>query len=192
MPTPWPPWRQSSAAVPRGARDSRSRPYPSGAPVPPPFGSGQFVGDLWRDVRYAARLLRRTPGFTAAAVVTLALGIGMTTAIFSVVQAVLLRPAPFPEGDRLVMMWETDRNSSTTREPASVPDFLDYRERSRQVERVGSFEATEMNLLPDAGDPRRLPVLAATPGLMQLLGVTALAGRLFAVEEIAPAARRSR
>ena len=62
----------------------------------------------------------------SAAILTLGLGIGANTAIFSVVNAVLLRPAPFHELDRLVMVWETDRNSSTTREPASVPDYLDY------------------------------------------------------------------
>ena len=71
-------------------------------------------------------MLGRSPGFTAVAVVTMALGIGANTAIFSVVDGVLLRAAPFKDLDRLAMVWETDRHSGTTREPASVPDFLDY------------------------------------------------------------------
>ena len=77
-------------------------------------------------------LLARSPGFASAAILTLALGIGANTAIFSVVDGVLLRPAPVHDLDRLVMVWETDRNSGTTREPASVPDFLDYRSAGRQ------------------------------------------------------------
>ena len=137
-------------------------------------------------MRYASRLLRRTPGFTTAALLTLALGIGMTTAIFSVVQAVLLRPVPFPDPARLVLMWETDRNSGTTREPASIPDFVDYRQLSRQVDRVGAFVSFDVNLVPDEGEPRRLSVLGATPELLQLFGVTTVAGRAFTADEDRP------
>ncbi|MGH7529912.1 MAG: ABC transporter permease, partial [Gemmatimonadales bacterium] len=82
------------------------------------------------DLRYALRQLRASPGFTLAAVLTLALGIGANTAIFSVVDGVLLRPAPFEDMDRLVMVWETDRKSGTLHEPASVPDYLDFQRRS--------------------------------------------------------------
>ena len=131
-------------------RAERQRPA---APQPPPFSGKRLLADISKDVRYASRLLRRTPGFTAAALVTLALGIGMTTAIFSVVQAVLLRPVPFPEPGRLVLMWETDRNSGTTREPASIPDFVDYRQISRQVDRVGAFVSYDVNLVPDEASP---------------------------------------
>ena len=106
-------------------RAERQRPT---APIPPTFLGKRLLSDVGKDIRYACRLLRRTPGFTTAALLTLALGIGMTTAIFSVVQAVLLRPVPFPDPARLVLMWETDRNSGTTREPASIPDFVDYRQ----------------------------------------------------------------
>ena len=164
-------------------RAERQRPA---APVPPAFSTTRLLGDLGKDIRYAFRLLRRTPGFTTAALLTLALGVGMTTAIFSVVQAVLLRPVPFPEPERLLLMWETDRNSGTTREPASIPDFVDYRQMSRQVDRVGAFTSYDVNLVPDVGDPRRLSVLGATTDLVQLLGVTTVAGRLFNADEDRP------
>ena len=164
-------------------RAERQRPS---APVPPALSARRLLTDVSRDVRYAARLLRRTPGFTSAALLTLALGIGMTTAIFSVVQAVLLRPVPFPEPGRLVLMWETDRNSGTTREPASIPDFVDYRQMSRQVDRVGAFVSYDVNMVPDGGEPRRLSVLGATPELAQLLGVSTIAGRVFTADEDRP------
>jgi putative ABC transport system permease protein len=156
------------------------------SPVPPAFSASRLASDLWHDARYALRLLGRKPGFTTAALVTLALGIGMTTAIFSVLQAVILRPVPFPEPGRLIMMWETDRNSGTMREPASFPDFVDYRARSRQVDRLGAFLSIDVNLAPDSGDPRRLSALAATPELMNLLGVKTIAGRSFTAEEARP------
>jgi len=164
-------------------RADRLRPA---SPVPPAFSVSRLLSDLWNDARYALRLLGHTPGFTTASLVTLALGIGMTIAIFSVLHAVLLRPVPLPEPERLVMMWETDRNSGTMREPASFPDFVDYRERSRQVDRLGAFLSIDVNLVPDRGDPRRLSALAATPELMDLLGVKTIAGRSFTAEEARP------
>src|ERR671922_2495550 len=99
---------------------------------------------LGHDLRDGFRSLVKNPAFSAVAIATLALGIGMTTAIFSVVDAVLLRPVPFTDIDRLVMVWETDRASSTTHEPASLPDFLDFKQRSRQVGDVAAFMAGEV------------------------------------------------
>jgi putative ABC transport system permease protein len=162
----------------RGA--DRERPI---APVPPSSGRGQLVRDLWRDVRYAIRLLRRHPTFTVAALLTLSLGIGLTAAIFSVVQAVLLQPVPFPDADRLLMVWQTDRNADTVREPASVPDFIDIADRSRQFDRFGAFASYDANLTPPAGDPVRVSALMATPGLFTLLGVRPVAGRLYSEAE---------
>jgi hypothetical protein len=135
---------------------------------------------MLRDLRLAVRLLVRTPAFSAAAILTLALGIGANTAIFSVVNAVLLRPAPFHDLDRIVMVWETDRNSGTTREPASVPDFIDYRAQSRTVESLSALMAAQVNLTTEDGDPVRLAALRVTEGLLPMLGVSPIAGRMFA------------
>ncbi|HZC18543.1 MAG TPA: permease prefix domain 1-containing protein, partial [Rubrobacteraceae bacterium] len=87
--------------------------------------------DLWQDLRYGARSLRKNPGFTLVAVLTLALGIGATTAIFSVVYAVLLRPLPFPEQERLVVAWKKDLTSGNPLVELSFPDFRDWQARSR-------------------------------------------------------------
>jgi predicted permease len=147
---------------------------------------GRWLDDIGKDVRYAVRALGHNRGFTIAALLTLALGIGMTTAIFSVVQAVLLRPVPFADPERLVLMWETDRSSGTTREPASIPDFVDYRARSRQVSAVGAFASFDANLTPDRGEPRRIAALVASTDLVDLLGVRTIAGRTFSPDEDQP------
>jgi putative ABC transport system permease protein len=138
------------------------------------------------DLRYATRSLARTPGFTAIAVATLALGIGANTAIFSVVDGVLLRPTPFADPDRLVMVWETDRKSGTTREPASVPDFLDFRERSEQLQRLSAFTALELSLNHPGSEPTRLAALAVGHDLLPMVGIAPLVGRTFTADEDRP------
>ncbi len=129
--------------------------------------------DLSRDIRYATRLLLRNRGFAAAALLTIALGVGAATAIFSVVDAVLLRPLPYPDAGRLVAVWETDRNSRTLREPASLPDMLDMRQQSRRLDAVAGVIPDELNLTPVGGEPRRLASLHVSSELLPLLGVRA-------------------
>ncbi len=107
----------------------------------------------------------------------------MTTAIFTVVDAVLLRPVPFPEPERLLMVWETDRQTSTTHEPSSFPDFVDFQKRSRTIESFGAFVVGDANLTPPAGDPTRVAVVYANSGFLPLLGAKPLAGRLFTADE---------
>lgn len=141
---------------------------------------------LARDLRYGLRQLARSPGFTAVTVITLALGIGANTAIFSVVDGVLLRPAPFEDSERLMIVWETDRNSGTTREPASLPDYLDYRERSQTFRSLAGFAAGDVNLSRAQGEPLRLPALSATHELLPMLGIEPLLGRTFSAAETRP------
>lgn len=138
---------------------------------------------LTHNLKLGVRMLARTPGFTLIAVATLALGIGANTAIFTVVDNVLLRPAPIAGFDRLAMIWETDRHSGTTREPASVPDYLDFAARSRAFETLAAIAGTEVNLAPAAGDPFRLAALNVTHGFLPALGIAPVAGRSFTEEE---------
>ncbi len=153
------------------------------APPPPLPGGSSMTRDLWQDLRHAARMLARCPAFTIASLVTLALGIGMTTAIFSVVDAVLMRPVPFPEPHRLVMVWETDRSSGTSHEPASWPDLQDFRQRGRRLERLEALVPTEVTLTPEGAEPTRAAALAVTSRLLPMLGVTPVLGRTFRSEE---------
>jgi predicted permease len=139
------------------------------------------------DLRYAIRSFLGAPLFTTIVTLTMALGIGANTAIFSVVNAVLVRPAPFADPNRLAVIWETDRNTGTTREPASVPDYQDVQRRSRTLATVGGFIASEMNLAPNDGDPRRVPVLFTSHELLPMLGLRPVVGRVFTPEEDAKA-----
>jgi putative ABC transport system permease protein len=153
------------------------------APSPPASGEASILRDFWQDAGYAVRLLLRNPGFTIASVVTLALGIGATAAIFSVVDAVLIRPMPYPDADRLVVLWQTDRASGTTHEPASYPDLLDFQQRSRTIDTIGAFQTFDATLHPDRGEPSRAAAIAATPEVLSLLGVQPLVGRRFTAED---------
>jgi hypothetical protein len=135
------------------------------------------------DLRVALRLLARNRSFAAAAILTLALGIGANTAVFSVVNGVLLRPAPFEDLDRLVLVWETDRNTSTTHEPASVPDYLDFRDRGRSVQPLAALSAAEVNLTSAGSDPVRLAALRVTAELLPMLGVEPIAGRALTADD---------
>ncbi|MBP1633893.1 MAG: hypothetical protein H6Q10_467 [Acidobacteria bacterium] len=145
--------------------------------------AGAWIEQLLQDVRIALRTLARSPGFTVVAVATMALGIGANTAIFSVVDGVLLRPAPFRELDRLVVVWETDRNSGTTREPASVPDYLDFKARCSRLESIAGLAAEEVNLSPESGDPVRLAAMGVTGEFLPMVGLVPEVGRVFNAAE---------
>ena len=136
-----------------------------------------------QDLRYAFRMLVGNPGFSVVALLTMALGIGANTAIFSVIDTVLLRPAPVRDIGSLAVVWETDRNTSTTREPASLPDFLDFQQRSQRVEQLAAFTGSEVNYSPEGGEAIRLQALEATHELLPMLGVKTLVGRGFTPDE---------
>jgi putative ABC transport system permease protein len=134
----------------------------------------RWVEDVGADLRHGARLLRRSPGFTAVVVLTLALGIGANAAVFSVVNGVLLRPLPFAESDRLVIV----RGGMGVR-----GEFLQVRERARALEGVAAYSAHEEASLTGEGEPARLATARVTPELLPLLGVGPMLGRGFAAEE---------
>ncbi len=128
---------------------------------------------LRQDLAYTARSLRRSPGFTATALTVTALGIGATTAVFSVADHVLLRPLPFPEPDRLVKLWEDDRVQGYTRMDPSPANYRDWKAMARSFSEVEAYSAASINLTGQiAGDeqPERLDGAAVTAGLMGMLG----------------------
>jgi predicted permease len=152
----------------------------------------RWLQDFAFDVRYGWRQLRHSPGFAAVAVLTLALGIGANTAIVSVVNGVLLRPLPFADAGRLVMLWETDRHSGTTREPGSWPDYLDYQRTARSLAGLDAITGAAVNLGADgAGDESvRLSAMEVTHGFFDLVGIRPIMGRPFSAEEDRPGALR--
>lgn len=147
-----------------------------------------LLDDLGRDLRHGLRQLRRSPAFTSVACLTLALGIGATTAIFTVVDRVLLRPIPFAEAKELVMVWETDRASGTTREPSSWPDFVDFAGRARTLRAMAAFVSQEVNITADDANPDRLSGMRTTHQFLPLLGIRPIVGRAYTAEEDRPGA----
>jgi putative ABC transport system permease protein len=145
------------------------------------------MDDLRQDVRLGLRAWRRQPAFVAAAVFTMALGIGANTAVFSLVRTVLLRPLPFVDPDRLVALHST--GPDRTRQPFSLPDFLDLREQNRTLAGLAGYGAWGANLTGLA-EAERLQGMWATPGLSRLLGVQPVLGRLFLPEEELPGGAR--
>jgi len=140
------------------------------------------MDSLIKDIRYGLRSLFKRPAFTAIALVALALGIGANTAIFSLVNAVVLRPLPFSQPDRLVWVWGNIRNGGN-RASISPPDFLDYREKNKAFENfAASFSMPLAVNITGAGDPERLNGSAVTGNYFQTFGVTPLLGRGFTLE----------
>jgi putative ABC transport system permease protein len=145
---------------------------------------GEIMIDLIGDLRFALRSFRKSPGFVAGVVLTLALGIGGTTAIFSVVYAVLLKPLPFPAPDRLVQLWEKNPERGWTFADAAPANFLDWRQRAKSftdVTACGSF-GNPISLAGD-GDPESLTSWAIYPNFFSVLGVPPLYGRGFTEDE---------
>ena len=141
---------------------------------------------LLRDIRYGIRSLVKRPGFTIVALIALALGIGANTAIFSLVNGVLLRPLPFAEPDRLVWMWGNIRNAGN-RASVSPPDFLDFRNENKTFEEFAASFTMPLALnLTGSGEPERLSAAGITGNYFQALGAKPLLGRTFVLENEKP------
>ena len=167
-----------TAASPRRGPGSRGS-VPSARP--------HLFDDLRQDLRHARRSFGRAPSFTATAVVLLALGIGASTAIFSVLQGVLLRPLPYPEPDRLMAVWST-REGDRSFQPLSAPDYYDWRERNRSFEELGVQTEDWVNL-SGGGRPERFRASICTASFLRAVGVAPARGRLFTDDEEASRAR---
>jgi putative ABC transport system permease protein len=137
---------------------------------------------LWQDLRYGARMLLKQPGFTLIAVFTLALGIGATTAIFSVVNAVLIRALPYRDADRIMTLWQRNTQSGAKEDGASPANFLDWQSRSQSFTEMAAAEPYSLNLTGQ-DEPEAFRAWLVTEGFFQILGVGALHGRTFAPEE---------
>jgi len=144
-----------------------------------------FAATLWQDLRYAARVLRKSPTFTLVSTLTLALGIGATTAIFSVVDAVMLRPLPYRDADRLVRIWESDVPRGRPEFSVSQPNFLDFRARNQTFERMAATGGATMALTTADGVE---PIVARriTIDFLPMLGASPALGRNFLPEEDRP------
>ena len=145
-----------------------------------------MIDGLWQDLRYGVRMLFKHRGFTIIALVTLALGIGATTAIFSVVDAVVLRPLPFKDPERVVRMWGTfsQGNQAST----SPPDFLDYRAQNSTFEEFAAMMFISYNLTGES-EPERVTALNVTTNFFKAIGITPVHGRDFTAEEEKPGQR---
>src|SRR5262245_53428126 len=148
-----------------------------------PRGDG-FMSTLLQDARYAARLLRRSPGFTLTAVMTLALAIGANTAIFSAVKGVLISPLPYPHPERLVRLFE--ESNRTPHFPMSPADFRDYRNELQSFEGIAAYQRGDLQI-GDVNRPEQLRGMQVTAGFFRVLGYQPAIGRDFEIADEIPA-----
>jgi putative ABC transport system permease protein len=144
-----------------------------------------LLADLLQDLRYAARMLKKNPGFTAVAVIALALGIGANTAIFSVVNTVLLRPLPYKDPEQLVMVWEDASKHGYPQDTPAAANYVDWRDQNSVFSGMAAIADANFNLT-NAGDPERLKGRRVSTNLFPLLGVDAQLGRVFSSAEDQP------
>src|SRR6058998_948254 len=141
---------------------------------------------LWQDIRYGARMMRKNPGFTAVAVLTLALGIGANTAVFSVINATLLRPFPYENPEQLIILQE--RNAGGGLQDASYLNFADWRSQSASFESMAAERGGESFNFSGAGEPERLQGQIVSANFFQTLGIRPFRGRNFVAEDDRPGA----
>ncbi len=144
---------------------------------------------LIQDLRFGVRLLLKNPGFSAVAVLALALGIGANTAIFSVVDAVIFRPLPFDHPERLVAAWERDLSKGEDHDSVMAGNYVDWRSRSQVFEEMSAYAGASVNLTGLA-EPERIRAARVSAGLFPLLGVQPEVGRVFSTDEDQPGHQR--
>ncbi len=151
-----------------------------------------WLENILRDLRYALRMLRKNPGFTAVAILTIALGIGVNTAVFSVVNAALVKSLPYPNADRLVHLWETYQGHSiASQREASWPNYQDWLQRYHAFDGMAGYWFTPYNVT-DNGQPAMLPGGGVTSAFFTVLGIHPSLGRNLpqAMSSRAPATSR--
>src|SRR5579863_1722112 len=140
------------------------------------------MNHMGRDIRYALRQLLKSPGFTATAVLTLAFGIGATTAIFSIVEGVLLRPLPFADPQNLVILGDTLESTGMTSPSVPAPEAAQYTRDTRSFSSMGAYQQTGYEL-SGVGDPAQINASRLNAGVFTALGVSPLMGRIFTQPE---------
>src|SRR4029450_11043731 len=140
------------------------------------------ASDMLSDFKYALRMLAKSPGFTAIAGLTLALGIGANSAIFSVVDAVLLRPLPFPRPHELVAVWGGVSHTGGEKETDSLPDYVDLRDQSQTLQSLTAYTRAG-TVFTGTEEARELEGLAVTSDIFRVLGVQPVLGRAYTREE---------
>src|SRR2546423_3049535 len=159
--------------------DSSLIPHPSSLPET----GGFMLGTLLQDLRYGARMLIKSPGFTLVAAFVLALGVGANTAIFSVVNAVLLRPLPYAESERLIVPWG-EKNDPRHHTVVSYPDFVDWREQTQTLEHVAAYNQSGMLLRLESAEPEPITGANVSADLFPLLRIQPEIGRASCRERV--------
>ena len=148
------------------------------------------MDDLLQDARFGFRMLWKKPGFTVVVVLALGLGIGANTAIFSVVNTVLLRPLPYKNSDRLVWLSEQNQNAGIKEETLSPPNYLDWKTQSESFEDMGAFASSRLTLTSGSGEPERINAAVVTDGFFSVLQAEPRIGRTFTPDEDKPGKNR--
>jgi predicted permease len=156
-------------------------------PATPAAPAGSLLPGVWHDLRYGVRVFFKQPGYAAAAVLTLALGIGATTAMFSVVRGVLLKPLPFDEPERLVSVYHSAPGINTPVVYHGPATYLTYRDNQRTFAELGAWERGEVSVT-GTGEPEQVEALAVTASMMEVLRLRPALGRLLDAADDAPAA----
>ena len=146
---------------------------------------GRWLEAFWQDLRFGARILIKKPGFTLVAVITLALGIGANSTIFSFANGILLRPLPYQHPERLVLLDETAPKRGVSSMGVSFPNFLDWREQNHVFEDVGAYGTGNYTLV-GVGEPEQMRGARLSSGLLEILGVAPVLGRTIRPEEDRP------
>src|SRR6266851_3330448 len=144
---------------------------------------GTSMKTLLQNVRFSVRMLIKNRAFTSVVVVVLALGIGANSVIFSLINAVLLRPLPYKDSEALVLVWENVLPNKDGQVPFSAPDFLDYRTQNTVFENMAAFNPSADFNLTGVDEPERLHGCSMSASLFPLLGVNPLFGRTFVADD---------
>lgn len=148
-------------------------------------GSSNLIADTWQDVRYGMRALRQSPGFTLLAVLLLAIGIGANSAIFGIVNSVLLRPLPYHAADGIMTLWQNNVKAGVARNDVSPANFLDWKQQSRSFGLMAGIEPFGFSMI-GTGEPEQFRAWLVTAGFFEIMGSQALYGRTFTADEYQP------